>query len=473
MRKFDKDKYLKKLKFKRNLTKYGKYFYICVPCALAVVAGIYFAYSKFTVSKDAEVVKTTVGEFIHGDVVIGAYIDGKYSNTIPGKNDGYIVDKIVCDNDASASWDNDAWGIALTNLTKRTKCNVYFEKYSNAKIIANLAKTDTVNLSTDDVDNNVRYIGANPNNYVYFNCSDYTNPTADTCELWRIIGVFNNVTKSNGSKENLVKIIRDDSLGVYSWDYKNNGVGTSTTDWGSNDWSDSQLMMMLNPANYLKSGYTNSSDIISSGSQQLYSKMGSYYNGTKGCKPTAVASGAPFICKEVDFTSTGLKNDTTRNAIEEVVWNLGGTSAYTSASNGLASHWYGYERGTTVYTGRPTTWTGKIGLMYTSDYGYATSGGTTKDRAACLAKELYSWDSSDFSDCKGNDYLFDANNDQWTLVPYSAYAYSVLNVTNGGYVTHDNVYNTRAVQPALFLKSSILVYKGTGAKSDPYRLKMQ
>ena len=90
MRKFDKDKYLKKLKFKRNLTKYGKYFYICVPCALAVVAGIYFAYSKFTVSKDAEVVKTTVGEFIHGDVVIGAYIDGEYSNTIPGKNDKYI-----------------------------------------------------------------------------------------------------------------------------------------------------------------------------------------------------------------------------------------------------------------------------------------------------------------------------------------------------------------------------------------------
>ena len=371
----------------------------------------------------------------------------------------------------------------LNNETKVLKSKVIIKGVpSNEKeplanpvnnYIANLATKDTVNLATDDADNNIRYIGADPSNYVYFNCSDYTNPTADTCELWRIIGVFNNVTKGDGSKENLVKIIRADSLGVYSWDYKNNGVGTSTTDWGSNDWSDSQLMMMLNPANYLKSGYTNSSDIISSGSQQLYSKIGSYYNGTKGCKPTVVASGAPFSCKEVDFTSTGLKNDTTRNAIEEVVWNLGGTSDYTSASNGLASHWYGYERGTTVYTGRPTTWTGKIGLMYTSDYGYATSGGTTKDRAACLAKELYNLDSSDFSDCKGNDYLFDANNDQWTLVPYSAYAYSVLNVTNGGYVTHDNVYNTRAVRPVLFLKSNIQLNTGTGAKSDPYILKIQ
>ena len=339
--------------------------------------------------------------------------------------------------------------------------------------ITDLTKTDTVNLATDDPDSNVRYIGANPNNYVYFNCSDYNNPTADTCELWRIIGVFNNVTKSDGSKENLVKIIRADSLGNYSWDYKKKGVGTSTEDSGSNDWTDSQLMMMLNPTSYLKSGYTNSSDIISSGNQQLYSKMGSYYNGTKGCKPTAVASGASFSCTEVDFTSTGLKNDTTRNAIEEVVWNLGGTSDFTSASNGLASHFYGYERGTTVYTGRPTTWTGKIGLMYPSDYGYATSGGTTKDRAACLAKELLNWDSSDFSDCKGNDYLFDANNFQWTLAPSSADASNVFYVDGEGYVNDSYAYLTVAVRPALFLKSNIQVDKGTGAKSDPYQLKMQ
>ena len=339
--------------------------------------------------------------------------------------------------------------------------------------IAYLADRDTTNFASDDADNNIRYIGANPSNYVYFNCSDYSNPTADTCELWRIIGVFNNVTKSDGSKENLVKIIRADSLGEFPWDYKKNGVGTSTTDYGSNDWSDSQLMMMLNPTNYLKSGYTNSSDIISLGSQQLYSKMGSYYNGTKGCKPTAVASGASFSCTEVDFTSTGLKNDVTRNAIEEVVWNLGGTNTYNSASNGLASHWYGYERGTTVYTGRPTTWTGKIGLMYPSDYGYATSGGTTKDRAACLAKELLNWDSSEFSDCKGNDYLLDANNIQLTLAPDSAYAEIAFRVSGGGRVLSGNARDTFVVRPVLFLKSNILVDKGTGESSNPYTLKIQ
>ena len=468
MKKFNKDKYLMKLKFK----KYKRYLYMGIPCILLLLIGIYFAYSKFSVFKEEEVVRTTAGDFISGDDVIGAYIDGEYSTTIPGKNDGYVVKSVSCDNNATGSWDKDSWGIVLTNMTKRTKCNIYFETKKNSvnDVINEAVNTNSSMFASDDSGKNVRYIGADPSNYVYFNCSDYSNPTANTCELWRIIGVFNNVTKRDGSKENLVKIIRADSLGNYYWDYKENGVGTSTNNCGSNDWSDSQLMMMLNPTSYLKSGYTNSSDIISSGSQQLYSKMGSYYNGTKGCSPAAIASGASFSCTEVDFTSTGLKNDTTRNAIEEVVWNLGGTNAYDTST---ASMFYTAERGTTVYSGRPTTWTGKIGLMYPSDYGYATSGGTTKDRAACLAKELYNWDSSAFSDCKGNDYLYNSSLNQWTLAPRSAFACGVFAVGTDGYVSYSNAYATDAVRPALFLKSNIQVDKGTGAKSDPYTLKMQ
>ena len=470
MKRFNKNEYLRKLKFKKKWSNYKKYFYIGLPCLLVGILGIYFTYSKFSVSKDSEVIRTTVGDFISGDVIIGAYIDGEYSKTIPGKNDGYVVNNIVCDNDASAEWDNESWGIVLTNLTKRSKCNVYFTKIPTlTEMITTAMSNNPSSFASDDLDSNVRYIGADPNNYVYFNCSDYNNQSESTCEKWRIIGVFNNVTKSDGSKENLVKIIRNDFLGSYSWDYKQKGVGTSTTDYGSNDWTDSQLMMMLNSTNYLKSGYTNSSDIISSGSQQLYSKMGSYYNGAKGCKSAEVASGSSFSCTEVDFTSIGLKNDTTRNAIEEVVWNLGGSSTYHDVTSSML---YERERGTAVCTGRPTTWTGKIGLMYPSDYGYATSGGTTKDRAACLAKELYNWDSSDFSDCKGNDYLFDTNNRQWTLAPNSYFVFSVFVVYADGALHNSSADSADAVRPALYLKSNIIVKSGTGESSDPYQLKL-
>ena len=55
--------------------------------------------------------ETTVEPFIKNDYFIASYIDGEWSNEIPGKNDGYIVDKIVCDNGATGTWDNEEWGI--------------------------------------------------------------------------------------------------------------------------------------------------------------------------------------------------------------------------------------------------------------------------------------------------------------------------------------------------------------------------
>ena len=452
---------------KNEVYKYGTILSLVL---IGTISIIYFTYSKFSSTNEE-----TVEPFIKNDDFIASYIDGEWSNEIPGKNDGYIVDKIVCDNGATATWDNEEWGINIRNATKKIKCSVFFKQ---ATIILGKVIEDESQIATDDADNNIRYIGANPNNYVYFNCSDYSNQTADTCEKWRIIGVFKNVTKSDGTKEDLVKIVKDDRLnntGI-SWDYKQTGVGTSTTTSGSNDWTDSQLMMMLNPTDYLKSGYTIENNIVKdSKGQAIYQNMGSYYNGTSGCQPASITSGSSFSCTSIDFTSTGLKNDLTRNAIESVVWNLGGTADYRSSSNGLASHFYGYERGTTVYSGHATTWTGKIGLMYPSDYGYATSGGSTTDRATCLAKEMYNWYGSDVSDCKTNDYLYKSSYNQWTLVPFSSTARNVFFVDTLGYVYcnfyANSVYNS--VRPAVFLKSNISITDvGIGTAESPFQLKV-
>ena len=142
MAKFNREKALRKIEFKRKWRNYSRYVYIAVPCVLCCLLCLYFAYSKFFVSEEQAVIRTTVGDFIHGDI-IGAYIDGEYSNTIPGKNDGYVVDKIVCDNGASASWDNDSWGIMVTDLSKRTKCNVYFKKKPDSKVPEIIAQLDT------------------------------------------------------------------------------------------------------------------------------------------------------------------------------------------------------------------------------------------------------------------------------------------------------------------------------------------
>ena len=456
---------------RHDVYKYGTILSLVLIVTISI---IYFTYSKFSSTNEATAYETTVEPFIKNDYFIASYIDGEWSNEIPGKDDGYVVDKIVCDNGATGTWDNDEWGINIRNATKKIKCSVFFiiPPVPIVEKITTLATTDTTNFATDDADNNIRYIGANPNNYVYFNCSDYNNQSDSTCEKWRIIGVFKNVTKSDGTKEDLVKIVKDERLGNegFSWDYKKNGVGTSTNDLGSNDWTDSQLMMMLNPKDYLKSGYTIDNNIVKdSKGQAIYQNMGSYYNGTSGCKPAAIASGADFTCTSIDFTSTGLKNDLTRNAIESVVWNLGGTASYNSASNGLASHFYGYERGTTVYSGHATTWTGKIGLMYPSDYGYATAGGTTTNRAACLVKELYNWDG--LSDCKNNDYLYKSSYIQWTIAPLSSNAFYVFLVDRGGFIGRLNAdIDFYSVRPVAFLKSNISISSGDGSSITPYHL---
>ena len=108
--------------------------------------------------------------------------------------------------------------------------------------------------------------------------------------------------------------------------------------------------------------------------------------------------------------------------------------------------------------------------MYPSDYGYATSGGSTTDRATCLAKEMYNWDGSDVSDCKTNDYLYKSSYYQWTLAPYSSDANYVFYVDNTGYVnSYDAYYGSNSVRPAVFLKSNISITDvGIGTAESPF-----
>ena len=160
-----------------------------------------------------------------------------------------------------------------------------------------------------------------------------------------------------------------------------------------------------------------------------------------------------------------------KEMISNAKWNLGGTANFTSSSNGLTSHFYGYERGTTVYTGRPTEWIGQIGLMYPSDYGYATSGGSSVNRSSCLATALYSWNNSSYSDCKNNDWLYDSSNYQWTLTPRSDYSYIVFDENSSVLYSNANVtYN--AVSPALYLSSNVKITGGDGSESNPYTLSL-
>ncbi len=164
-----------------------------------------------------------------------------------------------------------------------------------------------------------------------------------------------------------------------------------------------------------------------------------------------------------DYWTNSLTSDA-KSMIGDTVWYLGGSGSNNDVT---ASMFYERERGTTVYSGRSTSWTGKVGLMYPSDYGYATSGGTTTDRNTCLNKKLYSWDS--VSDCYNNDWIFNSAH-QWTITPHASTSDRVFSLRSTGYV-HSNITSiTNGVRPVVFLKSSIKIVDGDGSSSNPYIL---
>ena len=282
-----------------------------------------------------------------------------------------------------------------------------------------------------------RYIGANPNNYVKFND-----------ELWRIIGVFD-VDDGTGKIEKRMKIIRNEIIGNYSWDNKNTSTGAEDKyGYGKNNWPDARLNYLLNPGHESETY---------GGSLYWNRKNGTCYkgqsNGTTSCY----------------FISTGL-NDTAKSMIGDAKWYLGGTSDWTTSSNGLTSHFYSYERGTAVYSGRSTNWTGEVGLMYPSDYGYATSGGSSMNRASCIGKELCNWRYSSYSDCYNNDWLYNSSYYQWTMSPRADDYSTVFYVNRDGYVSYTVASDNYAASPVVHLKSTIKITGGTGSSTDPFIL---
>ena len=108
-----------------------------------------------------------------------------------------------------------------------------------------------------------------------------------------------------------------------------------------------------------------------------------------------------------------------------------------------------------------------------SDYGYATSGGSTSNRTSCLAKELYNWSDNSYSDCKNNDWFYDSNNTfDWNLSPRTGDIDSSASfrLDYHGDIQTSYTYNMRKVHPTIYLISSTTITDGLGTKENPYVL---
>ena len=336
--------------------------------------------------------------YFPGDLLLKTTDINKFNNK------GNYDISVNCSN-ATARWDYTNWKLVVSSLNGTT-CNPTFtsrEDNLSEYIIDNVGTTQGNGQIVNE--NGYRYEGKDPNNYVLFNN-----------ELWRIIGVFDSET--HGQSGNLTKIIRNDSIGSYAW-HKSN----------TNDWSASSLKTILNDY---------------------------YYNSENGTGETACYFYTTTVSGNCNFTEIGL-SASARSMIQNVTWKLGGHSS----ASATAEAFYGYERGTTVYSGRPTTATGYIGLMYPSDYGYSV--------LASSCARTTNLGSYNTSTCGGQSWLLKQGN-EWTMTPYSSSSINVFRVSHSAFLASHGAYYGYAVRPVAYLKSSVYIVSGDGSQNNPYIL---
>ena len=245
---------------------------------------------------------------------------------------------------------------------------------SASDTIIDLLPSNTDELYKDDKEN-IRYYGANPNNYVTFNN-----------ELWRIIGVI----------DGKIKIIRNESIGEMAWNTSYN-----------NNWNNSSLKNYLN---------------------------GSYYNSIIG---------------------------TYKEMISKEIFYFGGPSQsiYESLT---ASRYYEMERSNNVDSGNPITIEQYIGLMYPSDYGYASGSSN------CLTTALFDYGDA----CYLKNYLYSGIT-EWLQTPFSNSPFTyVADLLSWGRLNRSYPNDVEAVRPVLYLTSDTQIVSGNGSQENSFKLSL-
>ena len=345
------------------------------------------------------------------------------SKDIPKGNYTLNRNKSYCKNNGVIGYYDSTLGKVSFSFIGTDSCYLYFDyEVPGVKFETAFA----VNNSDIFEENGLRYEGANPSNYI---CLD--NKTSGSCSdsslLFRIIGLFDEDTSSDGTSSSgskkLLKVIDSNNYG-----------GTSGKVWnsdGTNNWSTASLKMELN---------------------------GTYLT---------------------NLLSTSNVNSKLSSAIANAKWHLGGAS--DSNYNTLTSEGiYTEERNTSaIYSGNLSSIYAKVGLMYPSDYGYATVGGSTTNRAGCRAKAVHHYSTED---CKNNDWLFTSqsgfvNDGEWLISPHISYSIYAARLYSSGFVSLYG-YGSKgvnkdlfAVRPTFYLDSSVLkIVGGDGTQVNPYRI---
>ena len=377
-----------------------------------------------------------------------------------------LIDKVTLDVDKSVNYKLRLW-LDLKDITDEAKEALVGQKIFLALKINGIQNMENITIATDKLialtnnkDNSglytithakdttlqigndkdiieYRYRGANPKNYVTFNG-----------ETWRIIGVFP-TDDGTGKIENRIKLIKDQSIGEYKWD-----DGTTAYNYTQND-----NLMLLQDKNKLKVKY-------------LEKKNKNNFIDLAITEPTKSAlnnwARPASLNTYLNKTYLNALSTTSQNMIGDTKYYLGGGGNNSNFNSSV--DFYSYERkikntksNEFYYDKNPNSWVGKLGLMYVSDYGYASDN--------CETKALNDYNNSnDLRICNNTNWLFNLKKLEATVTQYSNTSTSIHYIANNGIVvsTYQASLAQTVVRPTLYLKSEVRIIDGEGTSTNPY-----
>ena len=396
-------------------------------------------------------------------------------------SEGYMFNEEMskCEQGSKLSWDDTNKKVVMEGNSS-DKCYVFFDKYSPITInnysitssgnkititIDATSGTGTISKYYYSKDDGVTYIESTSNNYVFTSLDKGT---------YKIKAY---VEDSNGKKSIILsKTIEITTLtiadyiisqytgtqgenGLYYHDYTlSNGAGESSYRYAG-----------ANPNNYICFG-SEESTCPDDNLYRIIGVFGDYNHGVtnknlvKIIKNTSYGSIAFDDTKSNNWTTATL--NTTLNAtfltsnlsgyedkIETVIWKIGGYN-----NNAVTAKTFFDSE----VTHAARTYQGKIGLMYISDYGFAT----TPDY---WTTNLKSYDTN----AKNYDWIYTAKSTKWSITPLSngtVTGASEWYINGDGALGYTNANNPATVYPCFYLSTSVSYILGTGTSTDPYRV---
>ena len=186
---------------------------------------------------------------------------------------------------------------------------------------------------------------------------------------------------------------------------------------------------------------------------------------------------------QCDFSSIGLSNSA-KSMIDSVVWNTGALpNDYDTRKNLTALEVYAMERGnnngkTNMNTtsnsydtvNRTTSWIGKVGLPYASDYILSAGNGSSYTRDECIKGN-----SNKYANCVSyNSWLNSTNTDgnSLTITPTygGEYPSNVASIYTSIYSYP--AYSSSTIKPTVYLSPKVKITSGNGTQDDPFILEL-